>query len=176
MRKKILILCSLVTSSFCTDYKYDCKVPDKLMQTIRLTENESANPYIIRTNDTQSLEKFHNISNKHQAKINTKDKQLINCQNVETCSAITKDLVLSGITNIDLGLYQINFDSYPRRLETYFIEMYAYKNACNVVLDKVRISKKWDWETLASYNSATPVFNKIYKDKLIKNYIKLSKN
>lgn len=176
MYKRFFIFCSLVSTLYGADYKYDCKVPDKIMRTIRLTENESANPYTIRTNDTLSLNKFHSISNKHQAKIDKNDKQVIHCHNVETCSALTKDLVLSGITNLDLGLYQINFPSYPKQPEAYFIEQYAYRIACNVVIDKVRIAKKWNWEVLANYHSATPRFNKIYKDKLIKNYIRLSQN
>ena len=176
MDKKIFLFCGLVSTLFGADYKYDCRVPDKIMQTIRLTENESANPYIIRTNDSLTLNKFHSISNKHQAKINKNDKQVIHCQNVENCSALTRDLVLSGITNLDLGLYQINFPSYPKQPEAYFIEQYAYRIACNAVIDKVRIAKKWNWGVLANYNSATPKFNKIYKEKLIKNYERLSKN
>lgn len=175
MRKKILLCCSLMSSLFSADYKYDCKVPDKLMQAIRLTENESAYPYIIRTNDTDTLKKFHTIASKHSAK-KTKDEKLVDCNDVDTCSSLTKDLVLNGITNIDLGLYQINFNSYPRRLDSYFIEQHAYRNACGAVLDKVRNAKKWNWEVLASYNSATPYYNKIYKDKLIRNYMKLSQN
>ena len=35
---------------------------------------------------------------------------------------------------------------------------------------------KWSWEVLASYHSMTPKFNKIYKEKLIENYLKLTKS
>jgi hypothetical protein len=35
---------------------------------------------------------------------------------------------------------------------------------------------KWDWQVLASYHSMTPKYNKVYKEKLIKNYIKLTNN
>ena len=42
--------------------------------------------------------------------------------------------------------------------------------------DKIKYKKSWDWETLASYHSMTPHLNEIYKQKLIKNYIKLTTN
>lgn len=175
MNKKILILCSLISTLSSAEYKYNCKVPDILMETIKLTENEKLYPYFIRTNDSKQLEKFNSISKKFNIK-KTNDDYVVDCLDVHTCSSLTKELILNGITNIDLGLFQINFDSFPRRLDSYFVEKYAYQNACSAVIEKVKIAKRWDWDVLAGYHSFTPSKNKIYKEKLMNNFIKLSKN
>ena len=62
--KKSLLILILGTNLFSKDitkYKYDCPVPDILMQTIKLTENKSEHPFLIRTNDVNNLEKFERV-------------------------------------------------------------------------------------------------------------------
>lgn len=71
-------------------------------------------------------------------------------------------------------LFQVNYNSYPNKVKIFFDEISAYKNACNAMIDKIKIHKKWSQEALAAYHSASPKRNKIYKDKLIANYIKLT--
>ena len=84
---------------------------------------------------------------------------------------------MDDITNIDLGLFQINYNSFKYPLYSYFDGQKSYLNACKIVKEKIKMNKgKWDWQVLASYHSMTPKYNKVYKEKLIKNYIKLTNN
>lgn len=152
-----------------------CIVPDILLKTIKITENEASYPFLIRTNQSSTLEKFKKIS-KTLGGRNTKDTMVIDCINLQNCVNISTDLIRNNITNLDLGLFQINYDSFKYPLFSYFDKNASYKNACKVIQEKIKINKdKWSWEVLASYHSMTPEYNKIYKKKLIKNYIKLSK-
>lgn len=173
MRIKLLIFFLIVTQSYSDNYKHNCVVPDILIETVKMTENETLYPFFIRTNDSKSIENFYSIAKKYNYK-KTDDIMLIDCMNQATCISIAKELVNSNITNLDLGLYQVNYDSYPNGVKTFFDEIPAYKNACSAVIDKIKIHKKWSWEVLAAYHSASPKKNKIYKDKLIANYIKLT--
>lgn len=182
MIKKSLLLATLSIFSLCDDdillkngtaYKDGCRVPHILMESIRLTENPSANPYWIRTNDQKNLNKFYNIVNRFNYKA-TNDILLIDCMDSQNCQNITGYLVAAGVTNIDLGLFQINYSSYPYELDGYFNKSKAYTKACTIVEEKIINAKRWDWNVLAHYHSKTPSFNEIYKNKLIKNYMRLS--
>lgn len=153
-----------------------CIVPNILLETIKLTENETSYAYWIRTNDTTTLNKFYTIAEKFRFNA-TKDSRLIDCIDNENCIKITNVLIKNDITNLDLGLFQINYKKYPYKLNTYFDEQLSSLGACEVLKEKIRIAKNsWSWEVLASYHSLTPRLNKIYKEKLINNYIKLTKN
>lgn len=178
MIKKSILVLLLTNSLFSQDnniYKNNCPVPDVLIETIKLTENETKHPYLIRTNDTKNLKKFQTILKKYSHEYPYKnDNLVIDCKSEENCVDITLDLINSGITNLDLGVFQINYDSFPYSLYSYFNEGLAYKNACNVVLSKIKITKKWDWETLAAYHSLTSDLNLKYKNKLISNYKSLT--
>lgn len=174
MIKKILpviIFISPLLSDETKNYKYGCPVPDILMQTIKLTENDKKNPYLIRTNDIKNLNGFEKVIKKYPHSYPYKnDKLVIDCHNEDNCVKISIDLISSGISNIDLGLFQINYDSFPFNMYTYFNEQFGYRNACKVVLSKIKITKDWDWRTLAAYHSLTPKHNEKYKNKLITNY------
>lgn len=184
MIKKYLLVASLYLLSYSNDditvrngiaYKDTCRVPHILMQSIKLTENSTQYPYWIRTNDQKNLNKFYNIANQFGYKA-TNDNLLIDCMNSQNCQNITRYLVASGITNIDLGLFQINYGYYPFELDGYFNEHKAYTKACSIVEEKIINAKRWDWNILANYHSATPYFNEIYKAKLIKNYLRLNQS
>ena len=174
MIKKILpviIFISPLLSDETKNYKYGCPVPDILMQTLKLTENERKYPYLIRTNDIKNLNGFEKVIKKYPHTYENKnDKLVIDCHNEDNCVKISIDLISSGISNIDLGLFQINYDSFPFNMYTYFNEQFGYRNACKVVLSKIKITKDWDWRTLAAYHSLTPKHNEKYKNKLITNY------
>jgi hypothetical protein len=102
---------------------------------------------------------------------------VIDCINLENCTNISNALIKNNITNIDLGLFQINYNSFKYPLYSYFDGQKSYLNACKIVKEKIKMNKgKWDWQVLASYHSMTPKYNKVYKEKLIKNYIKLTNN
>ncbi|MBL3518857.1 hypothetical protein H0A43_00015 [Arcobacter lanthieri] len=148
-----------------------CIVPNILLETIKITENERRYPFYIRTNE--KIEQFYNIANRFIYK-KTKDKYVIDCLNKDNCSELTKTLIKNNITNLDLGLFQINYNSFKYPLHSYFDIKKSYINACEIVEEKIKINKgRWNWEVLASYHSTTPKYNNIYKKKLINNYIKL---
>lgn len=169
--KKLTTLIILSLPLFSFDYMQNCSVPNVLIKTVQITENERTYPYLIRTNS--EFEKFKNIIERFTYK-NTDDKNVINCINEENCVAITNTLIENGIKNIDLGLHQINYYYYPKPTYRYFDKLESFKSACEVIEDKIKYKKTWDWETLASYYSSTPSLNEMYKQKLIKNYIKLT--
>lgn len=174
---KIIYISVLLSYSLlmATITQEECQVPKILLETIKLTENETKYPYWIRTNDLSTKNKFKNILKNYNHKIN-KDEMLIDCLDFTNCINITNALIKNQITNLDLGLFQINYVSYPFSLHTYFDERLSYKRACEVVKEKIKLNKnKWSWEVLASYHSLTPDLNRKYKKKLIKNYIKLIK-
>lgn len=158
-----------------TEYRYGCPVPHILIEAVKLTENDKSYPYYIRTNDLNSLNKFHSIAKAFYYK-KTKDSKVIDCLDTSNCSNIASALISTGIKNLDLGTFQINYLSYPRNLESYFMEKSAYINACYVVQEKIKNAKKWDWSVLASYHSITPELNRKYKQKLIENYFRLANN
>ena len=180
MIKKILpiiIFISPLFSQETNEYKYGCPVPDILMQTLKLTENERKYPYLIRTNDIKNLNGFEKVIKKYPHSYPYKnDKLVIDCHNEDNCVKISIDLIESGISNLDLGLFQINYDSFPFNMYTYFNEQFGYRNACKVVLSKIKITKDWDWRTLAAYHSLTPKLNEQYQMKLLKNYNLLTQN
>ena len=130
-------------------------------------------PFLIRTNETSTLKEFKNIANSFGYQ-KTKDSMVINCINLENCTNISNALIKNNITNLDLGLFQINYNNFKYPLYTYFDKQKSYLNACEIVEEKIKMNKgKWNWEVLASYHSMTPKYNNIYKKKLINNYRKL---
>ena len=151
----------------------NCIVPNILLETIKITENERKYPFLIRTNETSTLKEFKNIANSFGYQ-KTKDSMVINCDNLENCTNISNALIKINITNLDLGLFQINYNNFKYPLYTYFDKQKSYLNACEIVEEKIKMNKgKWNWEVLASYHSMTPKYNNIYKKKLINNYRKL---
>ncbi|WP_418181390.1 hypothetical protein ACNSOL_11865 (plasmid) [Aliarcobacter lanthieri] len=173
----ILMATQLFSEEVKIEYKHGCKIPDIIIQTIRLTENKSNYKYFIRTNDTDTLQKFNSIIKKYEHKFPYKeDRKVIDCFNTDNCVSISTDLILNGINNLDLGLFQINYKSFPFNLYTYFEKVHSYKNACKVMYEKIKITKKWDWNTVAAYYSLTPSLNESYKNLLIENFLFLIKN
>ena len=153
----------------------ECVVPIIILETVKITENELIYPFYIRTNDNKRLNTFYKTIKNFQYKT-TKDNMLIDCINKENCINLTNALIKENITNLDLGLFQINYESFKYPIYTYFDERQSYFAACKIIEEKNKIRKKWSWETLATYYSSTTELNKIYKEKLIKNYIKLTSN
>lgn len=153
-----------------------CIVPSIILETIKITENETNYPYWIRTNESNTLKKFQKITNKFNNKKNI-DPMVIDCLNSQNCVNILSTLVENNITNLDLGLFQINYESFKYPLSVYFDKKQSYNSACKIIQEKIKMNKgKWDWKVLASYHSTTPKWNNNYKQKLIKNYIELTKN
>ena len=151
----------------------DCIVPNILSETIKITENENSYLFWIRTNDTKSLGKFKEIIRNFNYR-KSEDHMQIDCIESNNCINIVNTLISNNITNLDLGLFQINYENYPFKIDEYFDENLSYFHACQIIKEKIKIKKYWSWETLASYHSFTPELNKKYMNKLINNYIKLA--
>lgn len=171
--KKIITIAILSLPLFSFDYMADCTVPNIVIKTVQLVENETSYPYLIRTNS--KFEKFKNIIERFTYK-DTDDKNVINCINKENCIAITNTLIENDIKNIDLGLHQINYYYYPKATYRYFDKLESFKSACEVIEDKIKYRKTWSWKTLADYYSRTAELNEEYQQKLIKKYIELTNN
>jgi len=117
-----------------------CIIPDILLRTIKLTENEKSYPYYIRTNEKTTFKKFKKAISKYNYK-KTKDTILIDCMNFENCVNITNSLINSKITNLDLGLFQINYNSHKYPIASYFNEERSYINACGIIEEKIKLNK-----------------------------------
>ena len=173
---KTLLSLFIITTFLVANENNKCIVPNILIETIKITENERKYPFLIRTNETSTLKDFKDIASSFEYK-KTKDNMVIDCINLENCTNISNALIKNNITNLDLGLFQINYNSFKYPLYSYFDGQKSYLNACKIVKEKIKMNKgKWDWQVLASYHSMTPKYNKVYKEKLIKNYIKLTNN
>ena len=173
---KTLLSLFIITTFLVANENNKCIVPNILLKTIKITENELSYPYYIRTNSSNTMKKFNKIIENFEHK-KTKDTMLIDCLNSTNCINIANRLIENKITNLDLGLFQINYNSFKYPMSSYFDKNLSYKNACKILEEKIKMNKgKWDWQVLASYHSMTPKYNKVYKEKLIKNYIKLTNN
>lgn len=173
-----------------------CDIPHSILETIRLTENENENPYIIRTNNKKDIKKFYKILEKYEyknlryikftkncknkkcktVKVYKDNKYVINCFDKVNCTNILKDLISNGIKNLDLGFFQLNYNTKPlKNFSLYFDEEQSYEKACEVLTNKYLHVKEWDWSTVADYHSRTPSLNKKYQKKLKRNFIKVQK-
>lgn len=163
-------------------YKENCSVPDIYLQTILLTENKKKYPYYIRYNNTKDKKTFFEIASnfkykklhyykkdKRTGKKIKIEKKVIDCISSENCQDITYYLVSNGITNIDLGYFQINYRYHKANTELYFDKKKSYKKACSIVEFKTK-DKEWNWTTLAYYHSKTKKHNRRYAAIAKKNY------
>jgi len=156
-------------------YVKGCNIPYIIIETITYTENNSFYPYFIRTNNTKDLKQFKTIISKYKYK-ETNDPYLIDCLTYQNCIDISNDLIKNKELNLDLGLRQINYKTYPKKVEDIFDVKKSFFISCNVLNDKINITNSWDWSVIASYHSLSAKQNEKYKQKLLKNYYYLINN
>ncbi|WP_323585398.1 lysozyme family protein [Aliarcobacter butzleri] len=162
--KLILFLLIVISTSYSKDV---CKIDNKIMYSILIKESYSRKdagyPYIISFNNEsdQSLIKKTKLNS---YMLNSRN---LDCKNKELCEKILKSLVKHKITNLDLGPYQIHFDSHYKNvpLTTFFDLQKSYLFACNYVKSKID-KYGFNWFAIASYHSETPKFNYIYQKEL----------
>lgn len=138
--KNIKIIWIILLTSF-NYLNANCLVPNILIETIKITENERKYPFLIRTNETSTLKDFKDIASSFEYK-KTKDNMVIDCINLENCTNISNALIKNNITNIDLGLFQINYNSFKYPLYSYFDGQKSYLNACKIVKEKLKWIKE----------------------------------
>lgn len=127
----------------------DIRMPEIVLDAIRhcecLVEEGTCNPHVIRINAIEDAQRA-------QAAGFAVNGHLIRCSSVEGCSAQAQALINGGITNLDLGPYQINYKYHPNpMLNEYFDDSRAREHA-NDILTKLVKSFGYSWETLGRYH------------------------
>ena len=83
---KTLLSLFIITTFLVANENNKCIVPNILIETIKITENERKYPFLIRTNETSTLKDFKDIASSFEYK-KTKDNMVIDCINLENCSS-----------------------------------------------------------------------------------------
>jgi len=125
------------------------RMPDIVLDAIRhcecLVEQGACNPHVIRINAIEDAQRA-------QAAGFGVSGHLIRCASINECSAQAQALIDGGITNLDLGPYQINYKYHPNPvLNEYFDDASAREHA-NEILTKLVKSFGYSWETLGRYH------------------------
>jgi hypothetical protein len=127
----------------------DIRMPDIVLDAIKhcecLKEAGTCNPHVIRINAAEEAQRA-------QAAGFDVNGHLIKCGSTQECTTQAQALIEGGITNLDLGAYQINFKYHPNpMLHEYFEENLAREKA-NAILTKLVKSFGYSWETLGRYH------------------------
>lgn len=102
------------------------------------------------------------------------DERTLDCKDVALCAEITEALTASGVTNLDLGPYQINYRFYDYPAVEYFDAEIAKERVCRILLEHAE-RHGWSWQTFARYHSSTPKLNERYRNKLMANVQAITK-
>jgi hypothetical protein len=165
MRFAALILMLLIFKTL-TGAEY--KVPTTLLFSIAKTETKNIfYPYIISINSSQDLKRLKKVG------INLKKGRVIDCYDLNTCVKATKLLIRAGITNIDLGSFQINYKYHKMPIRDYFDIRKSALYASSYIYSLAKKFKEWNWKILSMYHSATPAKNKKYSLRVNYYYSKL---
>jgi len=126
------------------------RMPDAVLDAIRHVEclkdkDEKCDPNVIRINETEDAKRAEQAGFYIQ-------NHIIRCNSTEECSAQTTALINGGITNLNLGPYQINYKYHPNpMLHEYFLDVTEREHVNNIL---VRLVKQhgYSWETLGRYH------------------------
>jgi len=149
--KKLGIVTALAVQLMCADSDMSSvRMPDAVLDAIRYCEclkeaDGTCNPNVIRLNaveDAQRAKAAGFAVNGH----------IIRCNSTEECTAQAQALINGGITNLDLGPYQINYKYHPNpMLHEYFIDSIEREHANRIITGLVK-SYGYSWETLGRYH------------------------
>lgn len=162
MFKKILLLQCL----FCSLWLYakDCEFQDSVLDGIAKIEGhpkrEFGYPYIISFNKKSDVLKL--TIDDRWIPI---DSRTIDCLDFDRCIAVYEEIKDLGITNIDLGAYQINPKFWKLKPEEYFDFEKSRSKACKI-LTGLKKQYGWSWETMAKYHSKKKENNLAYQKRL----------
>ena len=127
------------------------RMPDIVLDAIKHCEclkeaDGQCNPNVIRINaveDAQRAQMAGFAVNGH----------IIKCNSTEECSAQTQALINGGITNLDLGPYQINYKYHPvSNLSDYFVDATEREHANHII---TKFSKKF-WLFMGNFRTLSP--------------------
>ncbi|HEX5710947.1 MAG TPA: hypothetical protein VFX68_06330 [Sulfuricurvum sp.] len=126
------------------------RMPDIVLDAIKncecLKESDgTCNPNVIRINAVEDAQRAKSAGfavNGH----------IIRCNSTEECTAQAQALINGGITNLDLGPYQINYKYHPNPiLQDYFVDESEREHANRIMMGLVK-SFGYSWETLGRYH------------------------
>lgn len=144
----------------------DIRMPDIVLDAIKhcecLIEQGTCNPHVIRINAEEDAQRA-------QAAGFAVNGHLIRCASVDECSVQAQALIEGGITNLDLGPYQINYKYHPNPLLSEYFDDTTSREKANTILTKLVKSFGYSWETLGRYHhfSATDrTRNEVYYRKM----------
>lgn len=149
-----------------------CNVDTKIMYSI--LQNESYNhktigyEYLISFNNSKDAKRVR----KTRMKKFFLSTRTLDCFDEKICTNILEQLISAGITNLDLGAWQLNYKWHKLPLADYFKRTKGYLYACEYVESLIK-SYGYNWYAIASYHSRTPAVNARYRKKLLINYNKL---
>ena len=155
-----------------------CIAPPEVMLSLLMAESagnrELGYPYIIRINGN-----YKEIASKALDTLVKKKvikrlyKNVYDCENQNKCTQISQLLINNGISNLDLGAFQINYYYHPKdKLDSFFSLDSEYEMACKYSNSLVK-QYGYNWEALARYHSSSYDENHKYKRRLMKNLRKI---
>ncbi len=126
------------------------RMPDIVLDAIKHCEclkeaNGECNPNVIRINAVEDAQR---------AKIAgfAVNGHIIKCNSTDECTSQAQALINGGITNLDLGPYQINYKYHPNpNLSEYFVDATEREHANQIITSLVK-SFGYSWETLGRYH------------------------
>jgi hypothetical protein len=153
MRKLAVLTLLVATLSIADDSS--SRMPDIVLDAIKhcecLKESDgTCNPNVIRINVAEEAMRAKEAGfavNGH----------IIRCNSTTECVAQSQALINGGITNLDLGPYQINYKYHPNPiLQDYFVDETEREHANRIMMNLVK-SFGYSWETLGRYHHFSAV-------------------
>lgn len=149
--KKLALITTLASHLMSADFDMaSMRMPDIVLDAIRHCEclkeaDGTCNPNVIRINAIEDAQRA-------QAAGFAVNGHIIRCNSTEECTAQAQALINGGITNLDLGPYQINYKYHPNpMLHEYFVDASEREHANRIMTSLVK-SFGYSWETLGRYH------------------------
>jgi hypothetical protein len=149
-------------------YSSHCILDKQLEVALLKTEGASSKrlgyPYIIAFNNKSEAVKVR--SGLPSIFLNWR---VVDCKSESYCIQLTQALIGNGITNLDLGAFQLNYKFHPGKLSTFFNYEKSRDKACKFMYS---LSKQegWSWKSIAMYHSRTQSHNEKYQTILKKHF------
>lgn len=170
---KITILILLSSLLFAKKASSECDISYNLLYSIASVEAHPKRgigyPFLISFNKSRDSSK---VRTKYKNEFI--DKRSIDCGNKEKCTRIFKHVRSIGITNLDLGAFQINYNYHKIKIENYFNLSQSYKKACDILMN-LKSSYGWNWNTVGKYHSFTKKRSRAYASRVYEKYININK-
>ncbi|RDU66426.1 hypothetical protein CQA54_06930 [Helicobacter equorum] len=156
----VYLVCICFSLLLAEECQFDDSVLDGIAQMEGHPKRSFGYPYIISFNHKSDILKL--TVDDRWVPI---DSRTIDCLDFDRCIAVYDEIRDLGITNIDLGAYQINPKFWKLKPEEYFIFSKSRQKACEILSD-LKKQYGWSWETIAKYHSSKKENNLVYQKKL----------